>query len=183
MPTAHQIASKRKASSPKAIKEKAERGDASGDERAFVRLGRSNTRILTGQEDLSEWDDEELRRGFKKDKHGQFKGRPPKIIPKALHDELVRRTMSKAQELLRDNLEAAVEVLTEIAGDPDCEAKDRLRAAGMIMDRVMGREPQKIEVGGEVPPWQVAIQAGIVSINGEALLGSDEAESGDEPLD
>lgn len=148
-------------------------------ERAYVQLGKTNTRIMSGQEDLSLWSDEELKRGQRKDRNGGWRGVPPKVVPKALHDELVRRTMQKAHELLRDNLETAVSVLTELVDDPTVEAKDRLRAVGMIMDRVMGKEPIKMEHGGEMPPWQLAIQAGIVTIKGGDLLASEEEDDGE----
>lgn len=185
-PTKGSINAKRAGSRVSNIKAKAARGEASGEERAFMRMGKSNTRILTGQEDLSEWDDEELRRGRKKDRNGGWRGIDPVIIPKALHDELVRRTLSKANTLLRDNLHAAVQALTSIVEDEDVEPKDRLRAAGMIMDRVMGKDPIPVKLDSETPPWQVAIQAGIVSITNsmtsDALLGSDAMHDG-EPRD
>jgi hypothetical protein len=84
-------------------------------------------------------------------------------VPKALHDELVRRTISKTNQLMVNNLYAAVTVLTEIVSGADIEPKDKLTAIRMIMDRVMGKEPQKIEVSGEAK-WQIAIQQGIISL-------------------
>lgn len=151
-------------------------------ERGLVRMGRTNTRIMTGQEDLSTWDDEELRRGMRRDKNGNWQGSTPKIIPKALHDELVKRTLGNAQALLRDNLETAVSVLTELVDDERVEPKDRLRAIAMIMDRVMGKDPIPIKHDGEMPQWQVAISAGIVSIKNQDVLGSPEHDEDEEPI-
>lgn len=175
------IRAKRRASTQGAIRKKVEEGTATGDERAVIRVGKANTRIMTGQDDLSEWDDEELRRGFRKDKNGQFKGRPPKVIPKAIHDELVRRTISKAQIKMRDSLEKAVDILASIAEDTAAEDKDRLKAVGMIMDRVMGKDPVPVDLKTDTPPWQMAIQAGIVTIKNADLLGSDEMDDDETP--
>jgi hypothetical protein len=56
----------------------------------------------------------------------------------------------------------------------DVEDKDRLKAISMIMDRVMGKTPEKIEATVETPPWQVAIQGAIVSIKASDILGDSE---------
>jgi len=138
-------------------------GGISGKERALVRVGAVNTRILLGDEDLSLWDKDELQRGQKKNKNGNFQGRPPVVIPKAIHDELVRRTLSEAQELMRSNLVAAVKVLTQLATSDGVDAKDRIKAIDIIMNRVMGKEVTPILVGGEAK-WEVALRAGIVPL-------------------
>jgi hypothetical protein len=154
---------------PERIAERAAAGMTHGDERAYVRLGVNNTLVITGQDDLSQWDDEELRRGRKRDKHGGWMGKDPVVVPKVLHDELVKRTISKANSTMLENLNIAVEMLTSIVSGTDVEPKDKLTAIRMIMDRVMGKEPQKIEVGGEAK-WQVAIQAGIVSLPADGIV-------------
>lgn len=173
------IRAKRRASGVDRVAKKAKAGEPHA-ERAYVQMGKRNTKIITGQEDLSEWDDEELRRGQRRDRNGRFQGAPPKVVPKAVHDELVKRTLSKAQQIMHDSLEDAVTMLKDIATNPLVEEKDRLRAINMIMDRVMGKPQEKIEVKSDTPPWQVAIQAGIVSIKPSDLGGSDEDEDTEE---
>lgn len=170
------VRAKRRNSTQEAIRAKAERGEATGDERALVRLGKMNTKILTGQEDLSVWSDEELKRGQRKDKNGRWQGVKPKVIPKAIHDELVKRTLAKANQKLVENTEAAVEALVDIVKGADVEDKDRLRAIAMIMDRVLGKPADKVEFTGETPPWQLAIGTAIVSIKSSDVLGDDDAD-------
>lgn len=170
------VRAKRNASTQGAIKKKVAEGKATGKERAVVRVGRGGTKVMTGQEDLSEWDDEELRQGRRRGKDGTFVGRKPVIVPKAIHDELVKRTLSKAEALMRDNLIVAVEALTEIVKGEDVEEKDRLRAIDMIMTRVMGKPVDKHEFTGETPPWQVAVNAGIVSINAKSIGGDEDSD-------
>lgn len=166
------IAAKRRGARISSIKKKHESGTAHGDERALIRLGASNTKILAGAEDLSEWSMEELQAGRRLDKNGGHRGKDPVVIPKAIHDELTKRTLSNAQQMLRDNLENAVSTLTMIASDESVEPKDRLRAVNMILERVMGKTPEKVEFSGEAP-WMIALQKGIVVVNN----GSDNGES------
>lgn len=161
--TREEINSRRANSTPEAIGAKQRLGKAHGNERALVRLGKGNTNILTGQEDLSTWDDEELRRGRKRDANGQWRGVDPVVVPKALHDELVRRTLSAAEEAMRKNLVAAVEALCSIALNAQTEDKARVTAIKLVMDRVMGKEPQRVEVSSKAK-WQIALEGGIVSL-------------------
>lgn len=168
------VRAKRRNSTQKAIAAKAERGEATGTERALVRIGASNTRILTGQDDLSDWSDEELRQGRRASKDGTFDGRPPKVVPKALHDELIRRTLTNANDKMRENLEDAVQELCTIAVSEAVEAKDRLRAISMILDRVMGKSPEKVEISGQ-SPWLIALQAGVVTVNGNGAVQGEAA--------
>ena len=134
-----------------------------GRDRPAVYPGRATMAILEGSEDLSLWDEEELLRGQRRGKNGTWSGRPPKVVPKAIHDELVRRKMSKAHDLLRDNLVAAVEVLVGIAKDKRAQNSDRLKAASLIMDRVLGKVPDHVVLTeDQEPAWAKAIRAGMV---------------------
>jgi len=157
------IRGKRRSVSVSKLKHKYRVGDYGNGHRALVRCGKGMTDVLIGKDDLSEWDDEELRRGRKRDKNGGWQGRDPVVVAKAVHDELVKRTLSKANKLLTDNLEAAVELLTDLMRDPDVDPKDRIKAIDMVMNRAMGREPQKIEFKGEAK-WEAAIAHSIVSL-------------------
>lgn len=157
-----------------------EEAERFGGGRALVRVGRGTTDILIGREDLSTWDMEELRRGRKRDKNGGWQGRDPVIVAKAVHDELVKRTLDEAQRIMRENLESAVTMLTDLATNPGVEPKDRLKAIDMIMNRVMGRDPQKIELEGE-SKFEAAIAHSIVSLPEE--LVDQHADNRDEDID
>lgn len=138
-------------------------------ERGLVRVGVNTTNILCGDDDLSTWDDEELKAGRRKDKNGRFSGRPPVVIPKVLHDEMVRRTLSKVEELMRENLYACVETITEIAQDTTVDAKDRIAAAKIVIDRVMGKDPIRIETTVK-KRWEMALEGAIVSIGESPVI-------------
>lgn len=169
---AEDVRRKRRASRPDQIRGRLDAG-ASPEEvpqRAFMRMSRGNTLLLTGQDDISTWDDDELRRGQRKDKNGRFQGRRPKVVPTAVHNELVRRTLNRANEMLRENLHEAIKVLVEIAKDKRAEDKDRLRAVDMIMNRVMGKTPEKINITSEVEPWQEAMDDAVFIVPDEEEL-------------
>jgi hypothetical protein len=125
-----------------------------------VRVGAVNTAILSGKLDLSVWGEDELIRGQRRAKNGKFQGRPPKIVPKAIHDELVRRRLSKAGDLLDESIVDAVLLLRQVVTDDEAQYADRIKAAQLIMDRVMGRAPQTVRLEVE-PPWVAALAGAI----------------------
>lgn len=164
------INQRRRNSTPNALRRKRELGNDHGSERALLRIGPSSTKVLTGADDLSEWDDEELRRGKRRVQQGRFAGRfmgkDPVVVPKALHDELVKRTLAEATKLFYENVVEAVQILVDLIRDEDVEPKDKLRAIAMITDRAMGKAPEKVEISGEMAPWEIALRGGIVNSGG-----------------
>lgn len=129
-----------------------------------VRVGNTNTAILRGDMDLSVWSEEELIRGQRRAKDGRWTGRPPAVVPKAIHDELVKRRMSKAGEMLRDSLVDAVELLRQVILDDDAQYSDRIKAAQLVMERVMGKSPERVEIAVE-PPWATALRHALVDVD------------------
>jgi hypothetical protein len=129
-----------------------------------VFIGETNQAIMRGDEDLTLWDDEELIRGQRRDRNGRWSGRPPKVVPTAVHGELVRRRLSKAAELLRESVVDAALLLREVVTDEDADYGDRIKAANLIIERVMGKTPESLLVKVEhEPPWAVAIRAALVA--------------------
>lgn len=137
-----------------------------------VELGRTNLALLRGDQDVRQWSDEELKRGRRRDKNGRWVGRPPKVVPKLVHDEMVRRKLAKGYELLADNVEAAVAVLAEVAQDKSVDPGVRVKAATTILDRAMPRLQTTAHTLHEAEKWEVALRGGIrslASIRGEAI--------------
>lgn len=127
-----------------------------------VRVGNTNAALLRGEEDLNLWSEEELIRGQRKSKRGRWEGKPPTVVPRAIHDELVRRRLGQAGELLRESLVDAVVLLRTVVTDDDAAYSDRIKAAQLIMDRVMGRAPETVKLEVE-PAWAQAIRGALVT--------------------
>lgn len=123
-----------------------------------ITLGNTNTAILNGDEDLSLWSDEELLRGQRRARNGRWQGRPPKVVPMAVHHELNRRRMSKAREVLDESLEAAVSLFAEVVKDKDAPLDLRLKAAKEIVDRTMGKAPDTVSIHVEKAPWEEVVE-------------------------
>jgi len=72
---------------------------------------------MMGQEDLSQWDDDEIFFGRRRDKHGKLRGAPPKMVPRALEVERIRRRQQEAIKLLKTGLVDAVALLLNVVND------------------------------------------------------------------
>lgn len=111
-----------------------------------VTLGKMSTAIIRGEEDLSVWTDEELLRGQRRNKNGNWSGGKPKVVPKAIHDEWVSRRMAEAHDLLRECTVDAVTVLRDVAMDNEADQAVRIKAAEMILDRTLGKPSEKMQL-------------------------------------
>lgn len=139
------------------------------DGRALVAVSSRTADVLDGTADLSSWDDEELLRGQRKDRNGRFTGIKPKVVPQAVHAERIRRTMSKAYDLLKESTYDAVTVLREVMLDEDAPTAYRVQAAELVLNRVLGKSTERLEVKWDEPPaWMKAIEGAVVGfMNGD----------------
>ncbi len=127
--------------------------------RSIMTVSKNTTSILNGEDDLSSWDDEELLRGQRRAKNGNFSGSPPKVVPMQIHHELNRRRMSRAGEVLRESLVGAVELWRSVLLDEKAPLAFRMKASELIVERVMGKAKETVDINIEgEPPWAKAIR-------------------------
>lgn len=136
--------------------------------RKWTKISARTVALMNGEDNVEDWDDEELFRGHRRDSNGNFTGRPPKLVPQQAHRELLKRRLKQAELLMVDALPAATKTLVAIMESPFAEDRDRIKAAQLVIERVMGKAIERVEVGiTNDPPWMEALQAGIVDIETE----------------
>lgn len=107
--------------------------------------------LLNGELKVEDLDDEELAKGYPRDKNGKFSGRPPKMVPRVMQDEMTRRLMQRGQEMLKDNYLKAMETLTGIATDTNVDPNIRARTAQYVIERLAGKTPERLHIASEDP--------------------------------
>jgi hypothetical protein len=118
----------------------------------YIRITGRYADFLAGDITVEDLDDEEVARGRLRASDGTFRGRPPTTIPQEMVQAMKREWLSRAQARLSEALlEKGIGVLTQLAGDHTVDPAVRLRAADLIMNRTMGKVPDKIEVAAEDP--------------------------------
>lgn len=126
---------------------------------------------------LDEWDFEELARGRPKDKNGFFTGASPQWVTPAITREAKRRLKSKAMDKLGEHVEEAIAVLVAMMasdevddnGKPLVDAKTRMAAATYILDQVIGKPRQGVDIAADAGGFQAVIAGAmkVETIDGE----------------
>lgn len=122
------------------------------DTDTYIRVTGRYAMLAQGIISVEDLDDEELSRGMLKDKNGNFSGRPPKLVPTELIQAMRREWLSRAESKLREALyEGGIKTLTELATNKTIDPAVRLRAADKLMERTMGKVPDKVQIAAEDP--------------------------------
>jgi hypothetical protein len=105
---------------------------------------------------VEDLDDEELRLGMCRLPNGKF---PPRAkrdehIPRDLYDEMVIEHQRRSNENFRQALDVAIGAMVECVSDPTAEWRDRNDAAKYVIERVMGKTPDKVQVAVTKAPWE-----------------------------
>lgn len=133
---------------------------------AIVHVSPRTAAVAFDGASLDDWTDEELLRGRKMNKNGKFTGRPPKFVPIEFHRELTRRRLQRATTILAYSLVDAASMLRSVVNDENAATSDRIRAAEIMLDRIMGKPRESVALdltaSGEEAPWRKVIAAAIV---------------------
>lgn len=113
--------------------------------------------LLKGELNVEDLDDEELARGYPRDRNGNFTGRPPRMIPLVLHRQIQKVFFARIEEAMRKALPDAVAMLATIATNPLSEDRDKLKAIDMVLTRIMGKPPEKVIVSSGERPFEMTV--------------------------
>ena len=113
-------------------------------------------KLLSGMISVDDLDDEELARCQCRGKDGEFHGPPPRDIPRALKDRMVKKVFERVEDQMRTSLPEMIQVLIQIAVSDVYEAADRIKAATWISERMLGKVPDKVIVAQE-KPWETVL--------------------------
>ena len=122
------------------------------DDDMQIRLRGRYAQLLNGTLSVEDLDDDELAQGRLKSIDGSFRGRPPRVVPADLVQAMRREWLSRAEAKLRDALmEKGIGTLVSLAENEDIDPAVRLRAADKIIERTMGKVPDRVHVAAEDP--------------------------------
>lgn len=146
-------------------------------------------RIRTGEEDLSDWDIEELSAGKRRDKNGNLGGRKPKFIPSEVYDELARRVQTDVLAELRKIVHEhagpmIIKVLNgELAPEEVPGYNLQMKTLQDLMDRVGLARKQDVEITGTMQHehviQDVTISRDLDVVDAEVIHEEEEFEDDD----
>lgn len=129
--------------------------------RVDVRVSGRMAQLLRGEITVDDLDDEELRRGQLRSANGTFSGHPNDMVPREMHDEMMRRLLRRGQDKIRKNFFDAVDTIVDVMNNSEEDAL-RLKAATYLYERLAGKTPEKLEISGEIKGFE---QFKVVRIN------------------
>lgn len=133
-------------------------------------LGAGSVAVINGDVDISEWDDEELAYGRRRDKNGHFTGHPPKVVPAECMRELNRRKLFETNSIIRDACTDAAQYLADVVRGEENPNNARQSAASTILDRFLGKPKERIDIEHELkePAW-IGVLRRATSLDGQTL--------------
>ena len=120
--------------------------------RKLNRITPDEQEILWGKP-VDQWDIEELAKGRPKDKNGNFSGRAPGFIPRAVHEQVLQRFEQVVKSEMQAHTVEALKLInkvltddkTDSKGKPVVSANTKLDAAKFLIEHVIGKPKQRTE--------------------------------------
>jgi hypothetical protein len=120
--------------------------------------------FVTGELSVEDLDDEEVFRGQIRNKNGTFSGTPPKAIPREFHQALVRELVTRMEQRFAQHVDLGYKTLVEIAANPRASADARYKSATYLIERVMGKIPEKQIVSATISKWEQDVEGLFVDV-------------------
>lgn len=130
--------------------------------------------LAEGRLKIEDLDWEELTRGQLRDKNGGFSGKGPALLPREWHDAIAAEIVRGADAQFRKNFDGAMATMVRMATDPMVPAREQLAAAQYVIERTIGKIPDKQEVKSELTVFEKAI------VDNEFLVDLGEESSNEE---
>lgn len=156
------------------------------DGRQLLTVGKGTAAVLNGNDDVSDWDDEELAHGRRRDANGNFTGRPPRLIPHVCWVELKRRQLLDSDSAFGRSVLNATQYVVDVAEGRQEPIPYRMRACEIILDRFIGKPTERHQVDTKIElvdaPWAVALRNSIRGMRAQSPIPAASAEIGDDDI-
>lgn len=110
--------------------------------------------FIDGTITLDDMDDEEIARGQFRAEDGTFRGRPTDMVPRKFYNAVVAETIKRTNEKFRAEIEPSLKALKDIRDNPRLPADARYKSAVHLLERAVGKVPEKTEMKVELAPWE-----------------------------
>lgn len=138
--------------------------------------------LIDGRLKIEDLDDEELARGELRNVNGRFSGKQPQWIPKQFIQAMQRQIISRAAERWHSNLLEAQRQLIALGMDPRVDASVRYRALTYVIERSMGKIPDKIEMSATIKPYEELLE-GVTVVRDVDIIEGEVEDDGSSDTD
>lgn len=112
-------------------------------------------RFIAGELPVEELTMQELTKGQLMDRDGGWKGRPPEKIPHKYNAIILRELTSRMNQQFRTHAVDAIDTIADVMNNgEDVRHQKRLDAAKYVVERIIGKIPDRLEVTENITVWQ-----------------------------
>lgn len=129
--------------------------------------------LARGEISVEDMDDEEIARMQFRDRNGGWSGQTPAAVPRELIDEMRKEFFKRMNAHLTGMTPSAMHALQQIVNDSKVSASDRLKAVNMILERTIGKVPDKMEISTGDKPFEVLLSGGIDRTRRPVVINED----------
>lgn len=116
--------------------------------------------LAEGRMSVEDLDFEELARGQLRDSLGRFSGTAPAMLPRGWHERIAKEMLLRGESEFRKNFDGALRAMAHLALNDRTPSRERFLASQYIIERIMGKIPDKQEIKSEVTVFDTAIENG-----------------------
>jgi len=148
--------------------------DVKPRKRIMVAVADRYQAFVAGELTVEDLDDDEIYRGQIRNKHGDFRGHPPKYVPRefaiAMQQEMAKRFSSQISALVPDAIAAIQRVMNKTHPQPGDGAV--VTAAFKTLERFAGKVPETMNLKAEITKWEKKV--------GEVIVDYEDDDTDDE---
>jgi hypothetical protein len=128
--------------------------------------------LIDGDMSVQDLEDDEILTGRLRMDNGKLAPRGVNVIPRRLHEAMMRELKFRMQNKFAEEIEGAIDQLVWVMYNGETRDMVKLQAAQTIIERVLGKVESKQTVTLEATPWQQAIEAGdlLVDVDQQPIL-------------
>lgn len=139
--------------------------------------------LIDGRLKIEDLTDEELIRGQLMNKNGRFAGQAPKWVPAQFVQALQRQRIQRAADKWNSNLLLAQDQLIALGMDQRVEAGVRMRALTYVIERSIGKVPDKVEMTGAIKPYEELLNGTVEVVRDVDIVDAEVVPDGKETGD
>lgn len=109
--------------------------------------------LMDGTLSVEDLDDQECVRGQLRAADGTFRGRPPKAVPRELYLKMQSEAAKRWENKLKGLVDLSIEALEKLVLTGRSEMV-RYQASVYLLERTMGKVPDKVQISAEVKRWE-----------------------------
>jgi hypothetical protein len=127
--------------------------------------------FLEGDLTIDDLDEEEILRGQLRNVNGDFRGGVPLLVPQKFMAAVAKRQKDMYDKKLAPMVIDALTTLQQVMVKKNPQPGDsaRVAAAKLVLERALGKIPERVEMKAEIKTWEHVLDGVLVDVDQPAI--------------